>query len=177
MRQFTYLHGVLERWNGDNGTERFVPFFTEAVTEAEEERAFADAIAYLRDRPDAVIYYYSKYERTIWRKLRERYPEVCSSQEVEDIFTEPRSVDLYFDVVLKKTEWPTRDFSIKTLAKYLGFAWRDTDPSGASSIEWFHQWVESGDATVRQRIIDYNEDDCRATRVLVDGLRTLYNRR
>ena len=35
------------------------------------------------------------------------------------------AIDLYFDVVLKATEWPTRDFSIKTLAKHLGFAWRD----------------------------------------------------
>jgi hypothetical protein len=31
------------------------------------------------------------------------------------------AVDLYCDVVVKATEWPTRDFSIKTLAKYLGF--------------------------------------------------------
>ncbi|MEZ4275185.1 MAG: ribonuclease H-like domain-containing protein [Nitrospirales bacterium] len=46
-------------------------------------------------------------------------------------------------------------------------------PSGAASIEWFHRWVESGDRTIRQRILDYNEDDCRATRVLLDGIRRL----
>jgi predicted RecB family nuclease len=26
---------------------------------------------------------------------------------------------------------------------------------------------------VRQKILDYNEDDCRATRVLLDGIRAL----
>ena len=26
---------------------------------------------------------------------------------------------------------------------------------------------------IRQRILDYNEDDCRATRVLLDGVRSL----
>jgi len=26
---------------------------------------------------------------------------------------------------------------------------------------------------MRQRILDYNEDDCRATRVLLDGIRAL----
>lgn len=31
----------------------------------------------------------------------------------------------------KATEWPTRDYSIKTLARHLGFAWRDAHPSGA----------------------------------------------
>ena len=41
-----------------------------------------------------------------------------------------------------------------------------SDPSGASSIEWFHQWMDTGDESIRQRILAYNEDDCRATRVL-----------
>jgi hypothetical protein len=43
-------------------------------------------------------------------------------------FDPTRAVDLYFDVVLKATEWPTRDFSIKTITKHLGFNWRDTHP-------------------------------------------------
>jgi predicted RecB family nuclease len=59
------------------------------------------------------------------------------------------------------------------LATYLGFHWRDPHPSGAASIEWFHRWIENRDPAVRQRILDYNEDDCRATRVLLDAIRTL----
>jgi predicted RecB family nuclease len=75
--------------------------------------------------------------------------------------------------VKKATEWPTRDHSIKTLAKFLGFSWRDTHPSGAASIEWFDRWIHTRDATVKQRILDYNEDDCVATRVVLDGIRAL----
>jgi predicted RecB family nuclease len=75
--------------------------------------------------------------------------------------------------VKKATEWPTWDFSIKPLAKYLGFSWRDAHPSGAASIEWFHRWVKTGDPAIRQRVLDYNEDDCRATRVLRDALENL----
>ena len=59
---------------------------------------------------------------------------------------------------------------LKTLARYLGFEWRDTDPSGAASIEWFYKWTETADEAVRQRILKYNEDDCGATRVLRDAL-------
>jgi predicted RecB family nuclease len=120
------------------------------------------------------VYYYSKYERTIWRKLQQKYPNVCTEAEIEALFA--AAIDLYFDVVRKYSEWPTRDHSIKTLAKYLGFAWRDTHPSGAASIEWFDKWVQSGDLAVKQRILAYNEDDCRATRVLLDGLRGLPTR-
>ena len=99
--------------------------------------------------------------------------EVCTEADVETLFAAETTVDLYNDVVRSKTEWPTHDFSIKTLAKTLGFAWRDTDPSGAASIEWFNQWLKTGDPAHQKRIIEYNEDDCRATRVLLDGLRLL----
>ena len=171
MRDICYLHGFVERRGGNDDTERFVSFFADDPTPEAEKRAFADAWHFMRDARPCAIYYYSKYERTIYRKLQRKYPDVCSAEDIETLFDPAQAVDLYFDVVLKATEWPTRDFSIKTLAKYLGFSWRDTHPSGAASIEWFDRWVTTRNNAVRQRILDYNEDDCRATRVLLDGIR------
>jgi predicted RecB family nuclease len=78
---------------------------------------------------------------------------------VEALFAVPRSFDLYFDAV-KRSEWPTMDYSVKTLAKFCGFKWRDTDPSGAASIQWFDEWVNTREPSIKQRILDYNEDDC-----------------
>ena len=170
-RDFCYLHGFVERRGGDNSTEKYVPFFTNAVCPEEEERAFDEAWRYIGDNQPCVVYYYSKYERTIWRKLRAKYPSVCTEDDIEDLFNPGRSVDLYFGVVKKATEWPTRNYSIKTLAKFLGFTWRDTHPSGAASIEWFDRWIRTGDTELKQRILDYNEDDCVATRVVLDGIR------
>jgi predicted RecB family nuclease len=173
MRDICYLHGFVERRNRDNTTERFVAFFTPECTADAERAAFRDALAYISQNRPCAIYYYSKYERTIYRKLREKYPDVCKSKEIEALFDPAHAIDLYTDVVRRATEWPTWDFSIKTLAKYLGFSWRDTHPSGAASIEWFDRWIKTNDPEVRQRILDYNEDDCRATRVLLDGIRKL----
>lgn len=173
MRDICYLHGFVERRDGDSKSERFIAFFAEEPTPEHERAAFTDAWAFMQEAKDAAIYYYSKYERTIYRKLREKYPEVCSEADLGALFDPSRAIDLYYDVVLKATDWPTRDYSIKTLAKYLGFSWRDAHPSGAASIEWFHRWVETRDAAIKKRILDYNEDDCRATRVLLDGIRGL----
>lgn len=173
LRDHTYLHGFIERKHQENATEQFVAFFADQPTAKAEQEAFAKAIDYLHQHAQSKIYYYSKYERTLYRKLQTKYPDVCTAEGIETLFDPERAIDLYFDVVLKATEWPTRDYSIKSLAKYLGFIWRDTHPSGAASIEWFHRWVESGDLTIKQRILDYNEDDCRATRVLLDGIRRL----
>jgi predicted RecB family nuclease len=173
MRDICYLHGFLERHNRDRRTERFVPFVAEAPTADDEEEAFRNAWEYVKSHEPCAIYFYSKYERTWWRKLRRRYPHVVSEEALEAMFEPARAIDLYFDVVRKCTEWPTNDHSIKTLASYLGFHWRDASPSGADSIEWYHRWIETGDPAIRQRILDYNEDDCIATRVLADGIRRL----
>jgi uncharacterized protein len=173
MRDVCYLHGFVKRENQDNATEEYVAFFADEPTPEKEKKAFSEAWDYVQKSRPCMMYYYSKYERTIWRKLQERYPDIVSKEEVEDLFSPDNSVDLYYDVVKPKTEWPTRDYSIKTLAFYLGFKWRDTDPSGAASIEWYHRWVETGDDTIRRRILEYNEDDCIATRVLLDGIQKI----
>ena len=83
MRDICYLHGFVERRDGNNDTERFVAFFAEEPTEGAEKQAFEDAWSYMQQRQPCVLYYYSKYERTIYRKLREKYPDVCTEKELE----------------------------------------------------------------------------------------------
>jgi predicted RecB family nuclease len=62
---------------------------------------------------------------------------------------------------------------LKQLAGAAGFSWRDENPSGEASMEWYE--VASGDEspaalTSRIRLLEYNEDDCRATKALRDWL-------
>jgi uncharacterized protein len=173
MREICYLHGFLIREGGRTDIETYLPFFADSPTQEAEEAAFTQAVSFVRSQLPCAMYFYSKYERTWWRTLQERYPSVAGAEEIERWFETPMGIDLYGDVVKPQTIWPTHDHSIKTLAAFLGFEWRDTDPSGASSIEWYDNWVGSGNPEVKQRILDYNEDDCRATRVLLDGLRRL----
>jgi len=173
LRDICYLHGFLERRNRDTTTERYVSFFSDQPNEKEEKQAFGAAWEFIQKSIPCIIYYYSPYEKTQWKKLQEKYPEVMSEEDIERMFNSDYAVDLYHDVVKKKTEWPTNDYSIKTLASYLGFHWRDGSPSGAESIEWYHRWVETGDVNIKKRILKYNEDDCIATRVLLDGICSL----
>lgn len=62
---------------------------------------------------------------------------------------------------------------LKQLAAASGFSWRDENPSGEASMLWYEvatrgDTAESGAS--RQRILEYNEDDCRATKALRDWL-------
>jgi predicted RecB family nuclease len=171
MSDHCYLHGFVERRDRDNSTERYVGFFSPEPTTESERAAFAAAWDYVKQNLPCVIYIYSKYERTWWRALQAKYPDVCNARDIEAMFADDVTVDL-LAVVQSSTEWPTRDHSIKTLAHHLGFSWRDTHPSGAASIEWYDRFAH-GDASAKERILLYNEDDCRATRVLLDGIRLL----
>lgn len=175
MRDICYLNGFVERRRGDVTTEKYIPFLAEEPTQEAENEAFHGAWRYVQEQSPTVVYFYSKYERTIWRELSKRYPDVASETDIEELFASKVAVDLYYDVVRPKMEWPTRNLSIKTLASYLGFEWRDKDPSGTSSIEWYHRWVEIGDSEIKQRILEYNEDDCRAMRFLVDTIHKMAN--
>jgi predicted RecB family nuclease len=61
---------------------------------------------------------------------------------------------------------------LKQLAPAAGFAWRDEEPGGEASMSWFETAIAGGsDAEAsRTRILEYNEDDCRATQALRDWL-------
>lgn len=164
-----YLHGVWERRIASDGEAcRFVHFFADG--DDGERDAFADAWAFLTSDPTARIYYYSRYERTSYRALQRRHPGVCSSEQVERLFSDSRVVDLYSDVVRPHTEWPLSSYGIKPIAKSCGFSWAAEDASGASSIAWYDEWVRSGDPALRERIVDYNRSDCIASAVVLDAL-------
>lgn len=62
---------------------------------------------------------------------------------------------------------------LKVVATALGFAWRDEDPGGAASMLWYAEAIgddEDAAAAARQRLVAYNEDDCRATLAVRDVL-------
>jgi len=173
MRDLCYLHGFVIREGGWTEGERFEGIYAEDLSPAAEKAAFVTAITIFRAYPAALVVHYSKYERTEYRKLQRKYPDVATAEEIEDLFAPPRALDLYTDVVRPGSEWPTLDFSIKSIAKVCGFAWRDADPSGAASIEWFDQWAKTGNPALRHRLLEYNEDDCRAMRVVLDRIKMI----
>ena len=170
---FVYLHGMVERSHGLPATARFHPFFADGATPQDEEAVFAASWQYLTESiKDSVIYYYSQYEHTSYKRLAKKYPSVCSVDDVEALFDTPEMIDLYA-IVKRHTEWPCNNLSIKTLAVYCGFKWRDESPSGAASIEWYRRWIETGDPAIKARISEYNEDDRLATGYVVDAIRPI----
>lgn len=171
-QEFVYMHGVYER---SGAKERFVDFTAKEKTVEAEKEAFDNFWKYIRSLPqdDFAAYYYSPHERTTYRKMQKVYSDVVSAQEVESFFANPNVIDLYTDIILKFTDWPTSSYSLKELAQYLDYKWRDETPSGALSIQWFNEYLKNKDTNILKRILEYNEDDCKATMVLKYAIEAL----
>jgi len=125
-------------------------------------------------KDDYAVYYYSSHEKTTYKKLQKRYPGAISMENVEHFFASPNVIDLY-SLTQRQTDWPVGSYSIKSLATYLGFKWRDETPSGALSIQWFNNYLENNDKNILKRILEYNEDDCKALMILKDKLVEISN--
>jgi uncharacterized protein len=149
----TYLFGLLIK--AGTGRPRFQYFVARKPEEEEETvRAFWE---FLATAEDDVYYVYSPKERTTLKHLMERYqldPAVFASYEA-------REFDLYHDLIVEYSDWPTYSYGIKQIAKLIGFKWRDPDPSGANSIAWYNEYLATpGNDAALTRILQYNEDDC-----------------
>jgi len=170
-QDLVYMHGVCERAGDKTIFKPFVAKSNNAQAEKEAWQEFWDYIRSLDD--DYAAYYYSHHEKTTYRHMRELYPEVVSEEELENFFSRPNTIDLYTDIILKYTDWPLYSYSVKEIATYLGFKWRDATPSGALSIQWYNNYLEKNDPAILTRILEYNEDDCIAMMVIKDEIEKL----
>lgn len=168
-QDFVYMHGIYER--GPEG-KRYVDFTAREISPTVEKKIWVDFWEYIKSLPkdDFAVYYYSAYEKGAYNRLQKKYPEVISKEDLDAFFENENVIDLYNKIILKQTEWPLCSYSIKEIAVFLGFKWRDNTPSGALSIEWFNKFVYSKDEDDLKRILMYNEDDCKATMVIKDYL-------
>jgi uncharacterized protein len=124
-------------------------------------------LEFIKKQNDYVIYHYHHYEKTHLTKMMQNY-------EIDET-TKKMVLDYLIDVYTVATNsvvFPTYGNGLKQIAPYLGFSWRHKDVSATESISMYLDYVDnSEEGKVKfQKIIDYNEDDCIATRVIKDWL-------
>jgi predicted RecB family nuclease len=161
-----YLWGALVGDDGDGEFRHFSRFeHLTPATEVELAVEFADWLLNLAERhPDLRVYHYSDYETVHLRRLADRsgHPSLIAACElIRDHF-----VDLFGYV--RDNFVGVDGLGLKIVAsRGAGFHWRDEEPGGLNSQSWFNEAIDGAtdDARVaaRARVLDYNEDDVRAT--------------
>jgi len=174
IESYTYLHGLYVRT--EDG-EEFKYFAAKEISPEAEKIAWSNLWEYLKSLPEGAfaVYYYSSHEKTVYRKLAKKYPDVISLEEVNEFFNNKNVIDLY-QTVVKYTDWPLNSYSIKPIAKYCGFKWRNSEANGALSIKWWSDYLKTKDEKIFNDILEYNCDDTKATMKLKDKLVEMNNK-
>ncbi|GAA1083632.1 TM0106 family RecB-like putative nuclease [Tsukamurella spumae] len=177
-----YLWGT---WLRRDGVELgYRPFVTwDPVPTRDEARSFAEFWAFLMDRraeahaagKSFAAYCYSQNAENKWLLASaDRFagePGVPRRGAVEEFIASPEWVDM-FDAV-GDSFLSLEGRGLKKVAPVAGFHWRDAEAGGEASMLWYRVGVgidagfaEAERAAQRQRILEYNEDDVKATAAL-----------
>lgn len=154
-----YLIGVLVR-NRETNIEKYYSFIAE---DKNEKKMFEDFITFIKKQPeDAAIYHWHTYEQTHIKKLSAKHGIDCG-------FLLDRLVDLA-KISGKCVAFPTHTNNLKDIATYLKFSWtHDLDKIDAvTSMLAYNKYIADKNEDDFQLVIDYNKDDCIATRLVKD---------
>jgi hypothetical protein len=114
------------------------------------------------------LIHYGNYETQFLKRMKERYargPEndafidqlICSSFNLLSL----TYAQIYF---------PTYTNGLKDVARYLGFEWSEQDGSGLKTLDWRSEWEATRDASLKQKLLTYNAQDCQAAQRVAETL-------
>lgn len=163
-QDFVYLHGLLIVEKGKESV--YQSFFSSSYED--EALITKQLLDFFKEHEGVPIYHYANYEKAILKRLISKH-KLDDQGVYEMLFGEQgTAIDLY-EVIKKTSDWPLTSYSIKAICKFLGFQWAAKDASGAASIVWMNDFL-AGDTAMKEKILQYNEDDCRATLFLKNKL-------
>ena len=154
-RNLDYLLGVL-LVEQSTQTETFYPLLAESPED--EQQIWQQFLDLVNRYQDAPIFHFSEYEVETMKRLAKLYE--TPQWQLERLLS--RFVDLHHRVI-SSVIFPVESYSLKSLANWIGFHWRDPGISGEQCVCWYDQWLKTEDRTLLSSILRYNEDDCRAT--------------
>lgn len=100
--------------------------------------------------------------------LRRLLSGSAESEAVDALLASDEWVDLL--PFMRKKYWSNDGHGLKVMAVANGFAWRDDDPGGYASMQWYRDALADVDRSANiERILAYNDDDCAATAALRGG--------
>ncbi len=157
-----YLIGVIVSTGGRDEYHSFIAHRIE-----DEGKMFCDFMSFLKEHNDYAIYHWHNYEHWHMKRLAERH----NLAQEADILVFPHMVDLH-RMATKAFAFPTYTNGLKDIVSFLGFKWRHVDINALDAIAYYLKYQTDPDGYTEKilAVIDYNEDDCRATKIIKDWL-------
>ena len=156
----------------ENGKECFKPFW--AHDRAAEKKAFQDAVDFitenLKKHPNAHVYHYASYEDSALKRLAMFHG--TREAEIDNLLRDGKLVDL-LKVVHEGIRISEPAYSLKNLEVFYAEARSEKVKNAGDSVVVYERWYKLRDDALLQDIADYNEFDCKSTRMCRDWLLSL----
>ena len=156
--QFQYLLGCVVIQEG--GSPEQYSFW--ANNSFEEGECIRKLIALLFGYPEATIYHYGSYESKALERLTKRWIEDYATVLKE---IESRMVNL-LTYLRTHVYPPIYGNGLKEVGHFIGFEWTDPNATGINSIAWRREWERTKASEWKEKLIQYNLDDCMALQAL-----------
>ncbi|WP_036221835.1 TM0106 family RecB-like putative nuclease [Mesoaciditoga lauensis] len=157
----TYLLGVLLKTKKKTVYKYFI------LLEEEWEEEWENFLNFVKLHPRSPIYHYDVFDRNVIEKFG-----FLSHKSVKNVLN--RLEDLYA-IITHSFILPVRFYSLKDVARTVGFEWRLEDLNGYEAMKLLTEWKEKRDEEILEKIAMYNEDDCRALLAVKEKIGKILN--
>ena len=123
----------------------------------DESDVFFKCLQVLQSCDDYVLFHYGSYEVSYLKRMKKK--QKSFEGVIDGILGKSFNIlEPFFNCVYM----PTYTNGLKDIAQYLGFQWSDPNASGLQSIVWRARWEMTGAEKYRDKLIQYNLEDCYA---------------
>jgi predicted RecB family nuclease len=164
-----YLFGLV---TVDDGQPRFDALW--AHDRQAEKRVFEQAIDFITARlekyPEAFVYHYANYEESALKRLAMIHG--TRESEIDSLLRRRRLVDLY-KVVREAIRTSEPRYSLKNVEVFYAEDRAGEVTTALDSVVFYERWLQSGEGSLLDQIVQYNEADCRSLLKCRDWLLSL----
>lgn len=147
--------------------EAFHSFWADQTSE--EPRIFAGLAEVVSQLPDYRVFHFGDYEVVALRRIKERLPESARTT-IGALMERATNV---LSIIHPHVYFPTYSNGLKDIGRFLGSNRAEPEATGLETIVWRNEWKKTGAAEFKTRLLQYNRDDCRTLKHLVEFMRQL----
>jgi predicted RecB family nuclease len=114
---------------------------------------------------------YGTFDRTFLLRMKTRYSEIAGSSALVDQLV--KTLTNVVSLIYAHIYFPTYSNTLKDIANFLGFTWTHEGASGLHAMMWRSQWELSRGSALKDRLIAYNIDDCKALEMVYSAIARL----
>ena len=155
---YIYLIGVLVKSKG--GEKQSYAFW--ADNKAQEKEGFDALLNLLNQYPDVPVYHYGSYEVKNIKRIAKLWGDDFGQALTE---ISKRLVNL-LGYLRTNVYPPIYSNGLKEIGKFLGYEWTEGNADGLQSIEWRKKWEQKHEECWKEKLTQYNLDDCKALELM-----------